>query len=175
MKRLPVPRRAAALLLANGVLATVVLLAHASPTAQVVTSTPPARSRPTVLWVFKEADLMSCKSATYTLRRLRGRLGQQVDVVAVGLGVNESSGRAFLRAQRLDVQFASLSESAIQARYRTAAEPGLYVLVGNHVVQSFPAGVLRRYPDPDLLSSAVEGLLVSTKAPPIIPSRRRQS
>ena len=56
---------------------------------------------PVARWVFRNADLMSCPTPAYTLRHLRSYFGHSLKLVALGIGVDEPSARAFLLTQRL--------------------------------------------------------------------------
>jgi hypothetical protein len=159
-------------LLLTGIAAAPLLLA--SPT-QTRSARAPDTIRPRVQWVFREADLMSCRSATYTLRHLRSQFGSRVDVVAVGIGVDEAYVRNYLRAERLDVPLTSTSAEAYTRDYGTQPATGLYVILGGRVVESFPAGPTRRYPDPEVLSSAIAGLFAVSHAIRIPPAPRRTS
>lgn len=113
-----------------------------------------------VRWVFRDADLMSCRTPAYTLRHLRSRFGDSIELVALGIGVDEPSARAFLRAQRLDVKFVSLSEAEYRKHFTQPPVPGIVVLVGQHVVESYPAGPDRHYPELDEVARRVQASLL---------------
>lgn len=108
--------------------------------------------RRTVQWVFTARDLISCKSAAYTLRHLRA-VDPSVAVVAYGIDVKEVEVRSFLRSERLDVELVIGSARSYEKQFNRRPLSGLYVLWGDSVVR-VPG---RAYPDP----AAVQELLQS--------------
>lgn len=137
----------------------------------------PGGERPVVRWVFRDADLMSCRTPAYTLRHLRSRFGNSIELVALGIGVDGPSARAFLRAQRLDVKFVALSEAEYREHFAQPAVPGMAVLVGQHVVESYPAGPNRHYPELDEVARRVEASFLHLVHAPAYtaPAARRPS
>jgi len=158
--------------------ATASLLIGAAPAVRanrVRTPGSPPDGRPVVRWVFGDADLMSCQTPAYALRHIRSRYGGAVELEAIGVDVDEESARSFLRTQRLHVRFVSLSAAQYRERFAANPVPGMFVIAHDRVLRSYPAN--RRYPEPDLVISAIQASLNAAVQPLTYaaPTSRRSS
>jgi hypothetical protein len=115
--------------------------------------------RPVVRWILRDEDLLSCQTPAYALRHLRNRYGSALDLEVIGIGVDEASARAFLRAQRLDVTFYALSATEYRREFASQPVPGVFVLLRNRVLRSYPAVPARPYPSPDQIIATVQASL----------------
>lgn len=114
-----------------------------------------------VHWVFRPAELITCKTPAYVLRHLRDDLGPNVRVVAYGVGVGEEEARSFLRAERVPAELRTATPEEYRSRYNMSPETGIYIVSGTNIVQAFPAGPNHRYPDVETLRAAVQPYLAS--------------
>lgn len=135
---------------------------------------------PSLRWIFRQQDLLTCRTAAYTLRHLNATLGDKIEIIAVPVGIDENVVRSFLRAERLPIGLSAISEYEMSGRYGDTPPPGLYVLLGDSVVRAFPVGTGRDYPDVQLLERSIQPLLEKSKLPeavtlPSTPPARSES
>lgn len=149
-----------------GVATTPLFVVAAPPLAHNLPRPGEADTRPVIRWIFREADMASCSTPAYTLRHLQNRLGDSVDVVAVGVGVDESAALGMLRSERLAVSFVKISEADLRTRFPGALLSGIYVTVADRVIQAYPTGTTLGFPEPDRLVRSILPLLpAATRAP----------
>jgi hypothetical protein len=133
---------------------------------------------PVVRWVLLPADFVSCRTAASVLRHLRREFGDRVQVVAYAVDVDAGDVRGLLRTERLDVPLVTATARQYRAAFHRRPETGIYLEVGDRVVNAFPAGPDRSYPSLGTLRTAVEALLPAASSslpssPPLVSHRRK--
>lgn len=97
--------------------------------------TPQAAPKVTVAWVFNLDHLMSCKTPARELRRMQRRLGTELHVSAVAVGMDPSIASSFFRVERLEADVMSLTGPQYRRVFGSALAPGLYVIQDGTVVK----------------------------------------
>jgi hypothetical protein len=104
----------------------------------------------TLRWVFRENDLLSCRSAAAEVRRLRREFGAHLHVVAVAVDVDHPLVESFMRKERLfDLNVSYVNEGEYRRAYGGEVTPSLVMVRAGRVVEVFAAGgmpVLGRRP-----------------------------
>ncbi|HEX6367683.1 MAG TPA: hypothetical protein VF006_02045 [Longimicrobium sp.] len=119
---------------------------------------PPAGPR--VRWVFREQDLVTCRTPAALLRHLRARFGgEELAIAAFAVGMSQSRAESFFRAERLEFPVEGIEEAALQALSPDTPPPGLYFMLGDSVVASFRVADIGRYPEPSEVEPVLPRLL----------------
>jgi hypothetical protein len=95
--------------------------------------------RPSVIWVFRTEDCLTCQALDYSLRRLQRSHAVDVSLVAVHVGRREHAGipRAFFASRRLVPAAAvDVSPRAFRRRYGDATLPVLLLARGDSILWS---------------------------------------
>ena len=105
----------------------------------------PARVR----WVFRERDLVTCRTPATLLRHLRARFSpDELEFAAIAVGMSQERAETFFRAERLDFAVQAVDDEAgLYALSPGTPPPGLYFMLGDSVVASFRAAEIGRYPE----------------------------
>ncbi|HEX2095019.1 MAG TPA: hypothetical protein VHG28_21650 [Longimicrobiaceae bacterium] len=119
---------------------------------------------PMVRWVFRKEDLITCRTAAYALRHLKATLGSEVRITALAVDMDEGFARSFLRSERLPIELLTVPAHRLESRYGDTPPPGLYVLLGDSLVQAFPAGRGHDYPEVQTLERSILPLLYPQEA-----------
>jgi hypothetical protein len=118
-----------------------------------------------VRWVFREQDLVACRTPAALLRHLRARFGsEELAIAAFAVGMSQSRAETFFRAERLEFPVEAVDETALQARSPNTPPPGLYFMLGDSVVASFRAADIGRYPELSEVEPVLPRLLPETGA-----------
>lgn len=95
--------------------------------------------RPSVIWVFRTEDCLTCQALDYSLRRLQRTHAGEVSLVAVHVGQPEHAGipRAFFASRRLKLAATpEVSPREFHRRYGDVALPVLLLSRGDSIVWS---------------------------------------
>lgn len=98
-----------------------------------------ADGRPSVIWIFRTEDCLTCQALDYSLRRLQRAHAGEVSLVAVHVGRHEDAGipQAFFTSRRLKLStMAEVSPRAFRRRYGDAVLPVLLLARGDSIVWS---------------------------------------
>jgi hypothetical protein len=97
----------------------------------------------TLRWVFRQRDLLSCRTSARDLRHVLLNYGDQVRVEAVAIDTDPAYVRSFLRGERLDAEVMVISEREYQAELNSVPTPSVQLVRAGRVVEVFTAGNLR--------------------------------
>jgi hypothetical protein len=123
-------------------------------------------SRVRVRWVFRERDLVTCKTPSSLLRHLRARYGAaDLDISAYAVDMTQERAQSFFSAERLAFEVQAVDESWLRTRFPGTPPPGLYFMHGDSVVSGYSAAEIGRYPE----LAELEPLLARLFAPPAVP------
>lgn len=96
----------------------------------------------TLRWVFREADLLSCRTASLELRRARREFGQQVRLEAVATNVDRPLVESFMRKERLfQLNVSYIDENEYRRTYASQASNFIELIRAGRVVEVFTGGV----------------------------------
>lgn len=105
---------------------------------------PPASDAPiTVRWVFRQGDLLSCRTSVRDLRHVLLNFGDQVRLTAVAVDTDPEFVRDFLRAERLDADLVIVSEREYRDELGSVPTPSVGLLSAGQMIGFFTAGNLR--------------------------------
>lgn len=90
----------------------------------------------TLLWALRSRDLVSCRSAGYSLRRIQRQYGGSVRLVVASVGADTAWVGSMLRGERLRAAVRAVTEEEYRRWFGRAATPRLYVLRGDSVVSA---------------------------------------
>jgi hypothetical protein len=99
----------------------------------------PADGRPSVIWIFRTEDCLTCQALDYSLRRLQRAHAGEVSLVAVHVGRHKDAGipQAFFTSRRLKLStMAEVSPRAFRRRYGDAVLPVLLLAREDSIVWS---------------------------------------
>lgn len=118
----------------------------------------------TVQWVFRQGDLLSCRTSVRDLRHALLTYGDQVRFSAVAVDTDPEFVRDFLRAERLDTDIVVVSEREYREELGSVPTPSVLVLRAGNPDQLFTAGNLRlpNRPGTSELAGALGRLLAGT-------------
>jgi hypothetical protein len=119
-----------------------------------------------VRWVFRQGDLLSCRTSVRDLRHILMAYGDRVRVTAVAIETDPEFVRSFLRGERLDAELVIVSEREYREELGSVPTPSVELLRAGTVIELFTAGNLilpGRRGTADL-DTAVESLLPSQTA-----------
>ncbi len=101
--------------------------------------TGPSDPRPSVIWVFRTEDCLSCEALDYSLRRLQRAHAGTVALVAVHVGAPEhaSIAQAFFASRRLALdRMGEISPREFRGRYGDLTLPLLLLARGDTIIWS---------------------------------------
>src|SRR5688572_8614 len=92
----------------------------------------------TLRWVFREADLLSCRTAAAELRRARREFGQQVQLAAVAVEVDRPLVESFIRKERLfNVNVTYINENEYRRVHANEASNFVELIRAGRVIEVF--------------------------------------
>lgn len=121
-----------------------------------------AADEPTLFWVFRTADCLTCQNLDFEVRRVQRRLGERVRVVVVHVGAerDEAIPRAYLRERRVRAELRTVPAALHRRILPDTAIPAVYL--ADH-------GVIRWHTrlsdNPDQVSTRLDRALAALAAP----------
>ncbi|HEX8391924.1 MAG TPA: hypothetical protein VF665_06130 [Longimicrobium sp.] len=87
---------------------------------------------PTLFWVFRTNDCLTCQNLDYQVRRVQRRFGGRLHFVAVHVGSprDESIPRAYLRERRVRAELRTVSSAEMRRVLPDGAIPAIYLADG---------------------------------------------
>lgn len=122
------------LLLAGGVAGTGLLQPNERKTELARSSW--AQDGVTLVWAIRPKDLISCRSAGYSLRRVQRAYGSDVPLVVASVDADTPWVESMLRSERLTATIRRISEREYRSFFSSTASPRIYVLHNGRVVSS---------------------------------------
>lgn len=94
-----------------------------------------------VLWVLTPATYLSCSDQAYSLRRVQRTFGDQVDVIAIPVGLSPDNVDSVVQQERIEARVASHSERAsYESLVGRTLRPAVHVISQNRVIASWDVG-----------------------------------
>lgn len=89
--------------------------------------------RVTIAWAFRVEDLLSCSNSAMTLRHVKARFGDRVELVAVAVGEDPGIVDSFMRRQRLAPQIVRMSKEEYEQAYTSDPLPSMHLITDGHI------------------------------------------
>jgi len=119
-----------------------------APNVSTATERRVTQDQPRVRWVFRESDLVTCRTPSAVLRHLRARYeAAGLEISAYAVDMTQDRAESFFSAERLDFDVTAVDESWLRARSPGTPPPGLYFLRGDSLIAGYSAAPVGRYPD----------------------------
>lgn len=108
----------------------------AGPPLQVGAASPVAvaAEAPTLLWIFRGDDCLSCTAPTYRLRRLQRDSVHPVQLALIAVEGDEELVRSFARRERLGADITILTAEEYRSSFGTLDPPALLLIHKGRVV-----------------------------------------
>lgn len=95
-----------------------------------------------IRWVFRQGDLMSCRTSARDLRHVLFNHGERVQMIAIAIDSDPRYVQGFFRAERLRGEVEYLTERQFRRRHGSVPYPSVAIIRDNRVVELFAAGNL---------------------------------
>lgn len=132
-RNVPVVVALALLLLAGGVAGTELL--RPNPRETELARSPWVQEGVTLVWAVRPKDLISCRSAGYSLRRVQRAYGD-VRLVVASVDADTPWVASMLRSERLTATIRQIPEREYRSFFSSTATPRIYVLHDGQLVSS---------------------------------------
>ncbi len=92
--------------------------------------------KPTVAWVLRTEDCITCRTPAIHLRAVQRHHGGDVRILVVGVDGDPLYFESFLRQERIDAKVVYLDERTYRRAFANAGLPALYVIRNDSVVEA---------------------------------------
>jgi len=99
-----------------------------------------SESQLVVQWVFRAADLLTCRTSAAELRHAQMQFGNHVQVSVVAVDVDPGVVRALLRSERVVADVVHLSEREYARDFGAVQTPVVFVVRSGRVTEMFASG-----------------------------------
>lgn len=90
----------------------------------------------TLVWAIRPKDLISCRSAGYSLRRIQRAYGSDLRLVVASVNADTPWVESMLASERLTATIRRISEREYRSVFSGTASPRIYVLQDGRVVST---------------------------------------
>lgn len=87
----------------------------------------------TIAWAFRVDDLFSCSNSALTLRHVKARFGERVNLVAVAVGDDPGLVDSYMRQQRLKPEVVRVDRGAYESLLGHAPLPSIHLITNGQI------------------------------------------